>query len=117
MKNFIQPGQVVNMTAPYARLSGEGMQVGNLFGVATKDAAAASIVPCQTEGVCELAKATGAGTAPVEGGKVYWDNTAKLTTAVVGTNLLIGHALLGATGLAPVIGDTTMRVRLTGAPV
>lgn len=117
MKNFIQPGRTVTLTAPYARLSGEGMQVGKLFAIANTNAASGAQVEGSTEGVHDLTKATGAGTAPVEGGDVYWDNAAKATTAVVGSNLKIGHALLGATGAPPAVGDATMRVRLSGAPV
>jgi predicted RecA/RadA family phage recombinase len=114
MKILVQPGTTVTLTAPYTVASGGGFQVGKIFAVANAAALVGVPVEGDVEGVFDLTKATGAGTAPVEGGDVYWDNATKLTTAVVATNLKIGAALLGANGVAPAIGDTTMRVRLNG---
>ena len=39
MRNFIQLGNTVVVPAPYALTSGQGAKVGQLFGVATNDAA------------------------------------------------------------------------------
>ena len=40
MKNFIQPGDSLTVSAPYAVTSGQGVLVGALFGIAAYDAAA-----------------------------------------------------------------------------
>jgi predicted RecA/RadA family phage recombinase len=34
MKNFVQPGNTITLTAPYAVASGDGLLVGYIFGVA-----------------------------------------------------------------------------------
>jgi len=39
MKNFVQPGNTITLTAPYAVASGDGLLVGSIFGIAAGDAA------------------------------------------------------------------------------
>ena len=39
MKNFVQPGNTITLTAPYAVTSGDGLLVGAIFGVAAGTAA------------------------------------------------------------------------------
>ena len=39
MKNFVQPGNTITLTAPYAVASGDGLLVGSIFGVASGSAA------------------------------------------------------------------------------
>jgi len=39
MKNFVQPGKTITLTAPYAVTSGDGLLVGSVFGVAAGTAA------------------------------------------------------------------------------
>ena len=39
MKNYVQPGNTITLTAPYAVVSGEGLLVGSIFGVASGTAA------------------------------------------------------------------------------
>ena len=63
-------------------------------------------------GVYDLPKT--ASQAWTVGAKVYWDNTAKACTTTVGSNTLIGIAVLAVGGGA---GETTGRVRLNGAAV
>ena len=106
MKNWIQPGDTVTVVAPAAASSGGGVLVGALFGVAISDAAAGDNLEMITEGVVDLPKAA---VAITQGAKVYWDNTAKTVTNVVGANTLIGCALL-----AVAVGDAIVRVRLNG---
>ena len=38
MKNYVQPGNTITLTAPYAVSSGDGLLVGAIFGVATGSA-------------------------------------------------------------------------------
>lgn len=108
MKNFVQPGDLIEVTAPYAVLSGAGALVGSLFGVAVNDAAISTELVIQTTGVFTLAKATGA--AWTMGARIYWDDTAKNCTTTASTNKLIGLAVS-----APASGDTVGNVRLSAA--
>ena len=44
MKNYVQPGNTLTLTAPYAVTSGDGLLVGSIFGVAGGDAASGATV-------------------------------------------------------------------------
>lgn len=104
MKNFVQKGENITLTAPRALTSGAGFLVGALFAVASADAANGTTVVGVTIGVFDLPKATGAVTA---GQKLYWDNTAfNVTTSASGTTLI------GVATKAAASGDATARVRL-----
>lgn len=109
MKNFVQDGDVLTLTAPYAVASGGGALVGTLFGVATSTVANAAQGEFATTGVFDLPKASGAIT---QGAKVYWDNTNKVVTTTASGNSLIGAAIAAA-----VSGDATARVRLNGTTI
>lgn len=108
MKNFLQPGDEITLTAPYAVTSGQGVLVGSAFGVASNDAAISTEVEARIRGVFALTKATGA--AWTQGALIYWDNTARNCTTTVATNKLIGVATAAAAS-----GDTVGNVRLNGA--
>ncbi len=108
MKNFVMEGRTITLPAPYAVTSGQGLQVGSIFGVASADAALNADVETVLEGVFTLAKATGA--AWTVGAIIYWDNTAKNCTTTASTNKLIGVAQLAAAS-----GDTVGNVRLNAA--
>lgn len=91
MKNHAQNGRYLEVALPYARVGGEGVQVGaGLFGVCTVDGASGDVINIDTESVYDLTAATGTGTDAVVGALAYWDNTAKKVTPVVGSNLKIG---------------------------
>lgn len=107
MKNYVQKGDTITLTAPYAVSSGQGFLVGSLFAIANADAANGGTVEGETEGVFDLTKATGQAWA--QGVKVYWDNTAKNVTTTSTSNTLIGVATLAA-----VSGATVGRVYVTG---
>lgn len=110
MKTYIQPGHAVTLAAPAAVLSGDGLLVGSLFGIATHDAASGAEVETQLTGVVDMAKA--ASQAWTVGAKVYWDNTAKVATTTATNNTMIGVALLAVGNTA---GETIGRVRLNGS--
>lgn len=107
MKNFVQPGNVITVAAPYAVASSQGVLVGTLFGVATTDAANGTPVEIAREGVFDIAAVT-ADTAG-QGAKIYWDNAARRLTTTATNNTLVG-ALTAAKGGS----DTTARVLLDG---
>lgn len=94
MKNYIQKGENVTLAAPYDVLSGEGLQVGSIFGVASTDALETVEVEAVTEGVFDLTKVS--AQAWTVGQKVYWDNSAKKCTTDSTAGMLIGVALAAA---------------------
>jgi len=109
-KNFVQPGNTITLTAPYAVTSGDGLLVGSIFGIASGDAALNEPVEVALSGVFDLTKV--GSQAWTAGAKVYWDDTNKRATSVATSNTLIGVATEAVAGGA---GDTIGRVRLNGA--
>lgn len=109
MKNFVQDGDIVTVTAPYALTSGAGCQVGTaLFGVATNAADNGANAELKMTGVFDItALSTDTGSA---GARMYWDNTNKRLTTTSTSNLFVG--VLTATKAN---GETTARVRLNGS--
>lgn len=108
MKNYIQPGDTIAAIAPAAVLSGAGVLIGSLFGVASGDAASGAEVLLNTTGVYDLPKQT--GQAWTAGQLLYWSGTN--VTNVVATNKLIGCA-----ARAELSGATVGRIRLNGIAV
>src|ERR1051326_9035561 len=112
MRNFIQPRETMTLTAPVGGgVSGQGVQIGNLFVVAAGDADAGDPFDGQTCGVFTLPKTT--GTAWTEGELLYWDATAGEVTTDDDNdhNRLIGWAAAAAGS-----SDATGSVRLDGTP-
>lgn len=107
MKNFVQPGDVVTLTAPYAVASGAGAKVGSIFGVATGDVANAVAGEFMLVGVFDLPKLS--TDVITVGAKLYWDDTNKWVTVTASTHILVGVALLAAGN-----PSATARVRLNG---
>lgn len=105
--NFIQPGDVLTLAAPYDVDSGDGAKIGNIFGVALGDAASGADCEFKVNGVWDILAVT-ADTFSV-GASVYWDNNAKKCTSTSSGNELIGVATVAKTN-----GETTVRVRLNG---
>ena len=56
MKNFVQPGNTITLTAPYAVASGDGLLVGSIFGVAAGTAALSESVEVALTGVFDVTK-------------------------------------------------------------
>ena len=108
MKNFIKPGNPLEVTAPYAVTAGAGLLVGSLFGVAHSDAANGADVVIAIEGVFDLKTKT--TDVAAQGAIAYWDNTNKEVTVTATSNTKIGVFTK-----AKVNGATTSLVRLNGA--
>lgn len=94
MKNYVQPGVTVTVTAPEDVTSGRGLLVGALFGIAATTAASGAEVEIVTEGVFTHAKTS--AQAWTQGAKVYWDNTNKVFTTAASGNTLVGVAAAAA---------------------
>ncbi len=106
MQNYVQPGDVVTLTAPYTVTSGLGAKVGSIFGVACGDVTSGAEGQFRLVGVFDLLKATGLDFA--QGDRVYWDNSQKKCVDTdSGNSYSIGVALATASTSA-----TTVRVRL-----
>lgn len=110
MKNYVQPGNTITLTAPYAVESGDGLLVGAIFGVATGAAANGDPIEAALVGVFDLTKV--GSQAWAVGDKVYWDNTAKQATKTATDNTLIGTAVEAVGSGA---GETVGRVRLNAS--
>lgn len=93
MKNYIQEGDTLTITAPAIVKSGEFVQVGRIRGVAVTDAASGAQVEVRTTGVYELEKLGSEAFATV-GLPVYVvaasDGVKKVTVADGTDNVLIG---------------------------
>jgi predicted RecA/RadA family phage recombinase len=108
MKTFIQNGDVITVPAPTGGItSGDGMLVGNLFGVAATTAVEGEPAEVATTGVYSLPKAASA--VLTLGARVSWDNTAKVVTTPGTGRYPIGIAVEDAG-----TGTTTVAVRLDG---
>lgn len=108
MKNFIQKGEVIDLIAPADVVSGEGFLVGELFGVATKDATNGTSVPCVVTGVVELPKLS--ALALSQGDRVFWDPTPGEVNDTATSQVCIGHAIEDAAN-----PSSTVKVRLGGS--
>jgi predicted RecA/RadA family phage recombinase len=108
MKNYIQEGSIIAVTAPTGGvISGEGLIVGSLFGAALHSAAEGESLEVATDGVYRLPKASTVVLAI--GTRVAWDNSAK-NINVLGT----GRFPVGIAAEAAGNGITSVAVRLDG---
>jgi predicted RecA/RadA family phage recombinase len=110
MRNFIQRGDVITVPAPANVLSGAGVLVGSLFGVAGHDALSGANVDLHVTGVFSLPKV--GSQAWVVGALIYWNGTA--CTNVAASNKLIGVA---AAAVGSGANETIGLVRLNGAGI
>lgn len=111
MKNFVQPGNVLTLTAPGGGVvAGTVYKIGSLIVAACISAAAGDPFTAQVTGVISYTKP--GSQAWAEGAKIYWDNSAhNFTTTSSGGNTLAGVA---AEAVGSSSGETTGKVRLDG---
>jgi predicted RecA/RadA family phage recombinase len=107
MKNFVQHGDVIPVIAPYAVVSGQGVLLGVLFGVAAYDAAQGAPVEIKRKGVFDITALT--ADTGAQGTKMYWDATNRRLTTTATNNTLVGATIVAKSGT-----DTTARVLLDG---
>jgi len=112
MKNYVQEGKTITITAPAAVMSGQYVTVGAIRGVAAFDAASGEPLEVATEGIFTLPKVTADNVAA--GDLLYWNGTACTNTAGTGSKPLVGVAIKAAgNGVASV--DVSLGVHgLTG---
>ncbi len=109
MKTFVQPGDIMEVTAPAALLSGAAVLVGSMFGIAIHDAASGALVNIRCSGVVNVSPKIDA-TAFTQGELLYWD-----TSPAEVTNVAVGNHLIGVASKAAASADTSAEVRLNGA--
>ncbi|MBF0246826.1 MAG: DUF2190 family protein [Alphaproteobacteria bacterium] len=108
MKNYIQSGDTLTLSAPYDVTGGGGLKVGSIFAVAAADALTGAEVEGVTKGVFELPKTS--ALAISIGDKLYWDDAAKEVNKTATGNTLIGVAVTAAAN-----PSATVQVRLNGS--
>jgi predicted RecA/RadA family phage recombinase len=106
--NYVQPGKILSLAAPYDRTSGQGALIGSFFGVALGTVLSGATGQFQADGVWTLPKLS--AQAWTVGARIYWDNTNKWCTTVDTGNTLIGIATAVASN-----PSSTGVVRLNGA--
>ena len=110
MKNFVQPGESMEFTAPGGGVvSGRPVQIGQLLVVATVTVAAGERFNGLIEGVITYTKI--GSQAWAEGAIVYWDADPGRFTTVAAGNFRAGVA---AEAVGAGAGETTGTVRLDG---
>ena len=108
MKNHIQGGCYLEITAAATISSGDLVQFGNLHGVAVANIANGARGNICLEGVYTFPKLTAAaGDACTAGGPVYFSAGSVSGTDSSGTRKLVGHSVAAANQAA-----TTVAVRL-----
>ncbi|MBI1383041.1 MAG: DUF2190 family protein [Planctomycetaceae bacterium] len=109
MKVSKHDGEVIVVPAPTGGVvSGRGVRIGVMFGVAATNAAQTVPVALHVTGVYTLPKAT--GVAWTVGVRLFWDASNSNVSTVATGKLAIGVAEAAAAS-----GDTSGRVRLSGA--
>ncbi len=109
-QNFVQPGRILSLTAPYARAtSGLGAMIGSIFGVSMDTVANGEVGQFETEGVHELLKTSAQAWAL--GDKVFWNAGTKLLDNDPTTGKLVGVCVEVAanptsTGKVKLLGNT-----------
>lgn len=93
MKNVVQQeGTMITVTAPSGGVvSGRGVLIGTLFGVAAVTADAGASVEIATEGVFTLAKTSALAIAV--GDRVFWDDTNKVVNKTLSAQVCVGVAV------------------------
>lgn len=92
MRNFVQPGEMLDLVAPSGGVtSGVGVKIGAIFAVAAVTAAAGETFAGAVRGVFDLAAETHASTQAMSAGDAaYWDNTEKRITKTATGNTIVG---------------------------
>lgn len=94
MKNFLQAGSNLTLTAPAAVVSGQLVKIGSIIGVAAGTAASGASVDLVTHGVFELPKVS---TDDISvGASVYHRASDNLVTITASGNTKIGVAVTAA---------------------
>jgi predicted RecA/RadA family phage recombinase len=87
MINFVQPANVIPLTAPKDLASGEGVFIGKIFAICTNAAKSGTTFEGMVEGGVSLKKA--GGYSPAVGAAAVFDATAQ--TIISGAGTTVGY--------------------------
>jgi predicted RecA/RadA family phage recombinase len=114
MRNFVQDGDVLTLTAPSGGVvAGQLYVIGNIPVVATHDAAVGAPFTGMTSGVFDLAKV--GSQAWTVGARINWNAATGVATTATTTGFFPIGVAVAAVGSGA--GETTGRVRLNGVGV
>lgn len=106
MKNFIQPGDVLELAPGADVASGVGYLFGtSLFGVATDDVASGVVGSFAVRGVVEIGKTSALAIAV--GDRLFWDATNKVVNKTATAQQCVGIAVEAAAN-----PSSTVKMRL-----
>lgn len=108
MTNFVNSGDVVELTAPYAVASGGGALVGSIFGIATAAVSSGAVGEFKTTGRFTIGKTS--ALAISVGDLLYWDDTNKVVNKTSSAQKLVGVAVSAAAN-----PSSTVQIRLNGS--
>ncbi len=108
MRNFVQRGDTLDVTAAAAVTSGGVVVVGSIIGVSNVDAEIGETFALDVVGVFNLPKVNALAIAV--GDTLYYDSATKLVNKTAGGNTKIGVAVTAAANPSP-----SVNVRLNGA--
>lgn len=111
MRNMVQPGHTITVSAPAQVQSGEYVAIGALGGVAAGDAENGDALDLSVEGVFAISKNANATFAV--GDRVYFDVTAKEATDNDSDSNSGGTVAIGVATAAAGVGAASVNVRLT----
>ena len=93
--NYIQPGRSITVATPTGGvLSGQGVLIGTLFGIAQYDAVEGAEVEILTQGVVEIGKTS--ALAISVGDRLFWDDTNKRVNKTTTAQQQVGVAVAAA---------------------
>lgn len=107
MRNYVQRGDTLDVTAAAIVASGDVVVIGSIIGVSNVDAAIGEKFALDVVGVFNLPKVS--ALAINLGDKVYWDSANKVVTKTAGGNTLLGVATESVPNPSPAVS-----VRLNG---
>lgn len=107
MNNYVQPGEIVTLTASGTVTAGTVYKTGSIIALALTSAATTERYTAQRTGVITYTRATGGSSAWTEGVAIYWDDSAKKFTKTSASNTLVGVAA-AATGDSDATGDVLL---------
>lgn len=107
-QNFIESGERKDYVLSGTVTTGAIVEIGEMVGVALGSGVSGETIAVALEGVFEVTKTTGAGTAITLGAKLYSNGSGAVTTdSNAGANKVAGFAWTAATTTA-----TTVQVKL-----
>lgn len=101
MKNYVQPGEVLDLTAPANLTSGQAVLIGTIFGVARQAIASGAVGPVQVAGVVTVPKDT--ALVINAGDRVFWVPGSSWVNKTVTAQVCVGRAVETTLAATPTV--------------